>query len=85
MFNNLKITIRNLRRNGIYSVINIAGLTISLAAVIIIALWVENELTFNRWYTNSKNLYISGIKAHDYTMLKGCEVLPICRTEISLS
>jgi len=33
---NQKITIRNLRRNAIYSVINIAGLAISLAAVIII-------------------------------------------------
>jgi len=35
------------------------GLAFSLAAVIIIALWVDNELDFNRWYKNSKNLYVT--------------------------
>ena len=56
---NLKIAIRNLFRNGIYSGINVAGLAVSLTAVIIIALWVENELTFDRWYSNTDNLYLT--------------------------
>ena len=73
MFSNLKITIRNLRRNGIYSVINIAGLAVSLSAVIIIALWVDNELTFNRWYSNSERLYVAGLSGNDYTLLKASE------------
>jgi ABC-type antimicrobial peptide transport system permease subunit len=59
MYYNLKIAIRNLSRNGIYSVINVVGLAISLAAVIIIALWIDNELTFNRWYSNSDRLYVT--------------------------
>ena len=58
MYHNLKIAIRNLCRNGIYSVINITGLAVSLAAVIIITLWVDNELTFNRWYSNSDRLFV---------------------------
>jgi hypothetical protein len=59
MFNNLKMAIRNLFRNGVYSVINITGLAVSLAAVIIIALWIDNELNFNRWYSSSDRLYVA--------------------------
>ena len=33
MFYQLKITLRNLRQNGLYSAINIGGLAVSLAAV----------------------------------------------------
>ena len=73
MFYNLKIAIRNLRRNGIYSVINIAGLAVSLAAVIIIALWVENELTFNRWYKKSERLYVTGSYSGSYTSLRSSD------------
>ena len=75
MFSNLKITIRNLRRNGIYSVINITGLAVSLAAVIIIALWVDNELYFNRWYKNSDRLYVTGSSANDDTDMSISEPL----------
>ncbi len=72
---NLKIAFRNFRRNGIYSIINIVGLAVSLAAVIIIALWLENELTFNRWYRSSDRLYVAGVSGKDYTWLKGSEPL----------
>lgn len=43
---------RNLLRNKSYGLINILGLTIGLAAVILIALWVHDELTFNKYYEN---------------------------------
>jgi len=75
MLNNLKITIRNLHRNGIYSVINIAGLAVSLMSVIIIALWVEKELNFNKWYSLSDRLYLTGISDSDETILNGSEPL----------
>ena len=55
---NLKIAIRNLRRNSLYSVINIAGLTVSLAACILITLWVYDELSFDRFHKNKENLYL---------------------------
>jgi ABC-type antimicrobial peptide transport system permease subunit len=58
MFYHLKIAIRNLRRNGLYSVINIVGLTVSLAACILISLWVYDELSFDRFHKKKENLYL---------------------------
>ncbi|MDR3181175.1 MAG: ABC transporter permease, partial [Prevotellaceae bacterium] len=54
---NLKIAIRNLQRNGLYSWINVAGLAVSLTACIFIALWVEDELSYDRFHRNAGNLY----------------------------
>jgi len=51
-----KITFRNLRRGGIYSAINIAGLAISLAACILILLWVWDELSYEKFYKRSKDI-----------------------------
>ena len=58
MFYNLKIAIRNLRRNGVYSAINISGLTVSLAACILITLWVFDELSYDGFHANKENLYM---------------------------
>ena len=73
---NLKIAIRNISRNGIYAVINIAGLAVGLAAVIIIVLWIDNELHFNRWYPNFDRLYLTGYSySNRSTLLRGSEPL----------
>lgn len=48
----LKSSWRNLIRNKSYGLINIAGLTIGLAAVILIALWIHDELSYNKYYKN---------------------------------
>ena len=48
MFYHLKIILRNLHRNGIYSIINIAGLAVSLTTFILIMLWVWDELNFDK-------------------------------------
>ncbi len=53
----LKIAIRNLRRNGIYSGINIVGLAISLAAFILIMLWVWDELSYDRFHRYADRIY----------------------------
>ncbi|MDR0231033.1 MAG: ABC transporter permease [Dysgonamonadaceae bacterium] len=58
MFYNLKIAIRNLRRNGLYSVINIIGLTVSLATCILITLWVYDEWSYDRFHANKENIYL---------------------------
>ena len=75
MFYHLKIFLRSLRRNRTYTAINIAGLAVSLAAVIIIALWVDNELNFNRWYNNTDRLYVTGITSSYSTVLNSSEPL----------
>jgi putative ABC transport system permease protein len=46
--NYLKTAIRNLRRNKVFSAINIAGLAIGLCGSIFIFLWVQDELSYDR-------------------------------------
>src|SRR6185312_11484048 len=48
---------RNLIKNKFYSVINIAGLTLGLAIGILILLWVQDELSFDTFHKNAKNIY----------------------------
>jgi len=57
MLYHLKIFLRKLRLNGIYSVINIGGLAIGMAATAIIMLWVYNQWSYDRFHTKDKNLY----------------------------
>jgi len=47
--NNLRFAFRNLKRQKIYSFINIAGLAVSLAACWLIALYIMDELSFDRF------------------------------------
>jgi putative ABC transport system permease protein len=49
MGNNLRFAYRNLKRHRIYGLINIAGLAVSLAACWLIALYVSDELSFDRF------------------------------------
>ncbi len=54
---NLVITWRNLRKSKAYSIINITGLAVSLAACILLLLWVQDELSFDRFHKNADNIY----------------------------
>jgi putative ABC transport system permease protein len=58
MFNTyLKIAYRNITRNKTYSIINISGLAIGLAASILILLWVQNELSYDKFHKNADQVY----------------------------
>ena len=58
MFNNyLKIAWRNLWRNKSFSFINILGLTIGITCTILILLWVQDELTYDKFQKNYGNIY----------------------------
>ncbi|MEE9372280.1 MAG: ABC transporter permease [Saprospiraceae bacterium] len=50
--NNLKIGFRTLRKNKVYTTINILGLAIGIAAVLLIYHMVKYELSFNKGFTN---------------------------------
>jgi ABC-type antimicrobial peptide transport system permease subunit len=59
MFKNyFKIAFRNLFRNKAFSVINICGLAVGMASAILILLWVQNELSFDRFYSKTNRLYM---------------------------
>lgn len=58
MFKNyLKIAFRNILRYKTYSAINVVGLASGIAACILIYMFVSHELSFDRFNTNSKNIY----------------------------
>jgi putative ABC transport system permease protein len=55
--NLITIAIRLLKKNSLFSIINILGLSIGLAASIIIYLWVYDELSYDEFHENSENIY----------------------------
>ncbi|MBT3755257.1 MAG: FtsX-like permease family protein [Candidatus Cloacimonetes bacterium] len=58
MFKNfIKVAIRNLKNRKFYSMINIIGLAIGLTCTILIALFVQNELSYDKHHKNYKKIY----------------------------
>ncbi|MBO9152288.1 ABC transporter permease [Chitinophaga sp. GCM10012297] len=50
--NYLKIAWRNLRKNKMFSLINIAGLSTGMAVALLIGLWIWDEVTFSKQHAN---------------------------------
>ncbi|MDD4602186.1 MAG: ABC transporter permease [Bacteroidales bacterium] len=57
MNHNLKLAIRNLLRQRTGSLINIIGFSISLASCLVIILFVQYELSFDKYNKNYKSIY----------------------------
>jgi len=58
MFRHLfTIAVRNLRKHLNYSLLNIAGLAIGLASFLFIMLYVSDELKYDRFHDNYRNIY----------------------------
>jgi ABC-type antimicrobial peptide transport system permease subunit len=55
--NYFKTAWRNLLHNKAFSVINISGLAIGMASAILIFLWIQNEMSYDRFHENIDNLY----------------------------
>lgn len=58
MFRNyLKIAVRNFVQQKYYSLINILGLALGIAACILILLFVEDEISYEKGFTKNKEIY----------------------------
>lgn len=81
MFKNyFKIAWRTLRKHKGYTVINIIGLTMGLACFLMIGLYVQDELSYDKYHKNFDNIYrvvhgyaedvsakdAANLKQHDY-------------------
>ena len=55
--NYLKTALRNLRRNKVFSFINISGLALGMACSLLILLWVKSEYNVDSFNKNSSRLY----------------------------
>lgn len=53
----LTIALRILRKQKIYTIINIAGLSVGMACSLFILLWVWDELSFDRYHKNADRIY----------------------------
>lgn len=56
--NYLKIAWRNLIRQKLFSIINITGLAVGLAACMMILFYVTHELSYNSFHKDAKNIFI---------------------------
>ncbi|OOG76390.1 ABC transporter permease [Algoriphagus sp. A40] len=55
--NHLLIAFRNLKKHKFYSLINILGLSVGVAVCLIISLFVINEISYDRHFTNADRIY----------------------------
>ncbi len=55
--NYFKIALRNLRKNKAFSFINIFGLAIGLTCFMLISVFVYNELSYDKYPANAKDIY----------------------------
>jgi ABC-type antimicrobial peptide transport system permease subunit len=55
--NHFKIAWRNLLRNKGFAFTNLLGLTIGITCTILIFLWVQDELTYNKFHANYNSIY----------------------------
>ena len=53
----LKIALRNIKKHKGYSFINVAGLAIGMACCILILLWVQHEVSYDRFHKNADDVY----------------------------
>ena len=65
MFRHYLVTAaRNFAHHKLYSFINIVGLAVGLACAILIALFLRDELSYDRWIPGSSHLYRVEMTAH---------------------
>jgi putative ABC transport system permease protein len=57
IWNYIKIALRKLKVQKGFSIINISGLAIGLAACILILLWVQDELSYDTFHKNKDQIY----------------------------
>ncbi len=58
MFRNyLKIALRNMKRQKAYSILNITGLTIGMTCCILLLLYIQFELSYDKYHENSDLIY----------------------------
>lgn len=60
--NHIKISYRNLKKNKIYASINILGLSIGIASVMLIAIYVNYETSYDKFFKDSDRVYRAALE-----------------------
>lgn len=87
MFGNyLKTALRNIKKYKGFSSINIIGLAVGIASCLLIFLWVQDELSYDRFHENADDIYTVVM---DWTSFGGgpsnktyAPFAPVCKEKI---
>jgi putative ABC transport system permease protein len=74
--NYLLISFRNLRKHFTYSLINIFGLGLGLATVILLSIWIQHELSFDTFHVKSDRIYRASLEYSFGGQVAGTSVSP---------
>lgn len=55
---------RNLKKHKAYSLINILGLAVGLSAAVLILLYLQFELSYDRFHQNADRIYRVAVKSY---------------------
>ena len=66
----LKIAWRSLKRNPLFSLINILGLSTGMASAFLIYFWVSDEVLVDKFHVNEPNLYQVMMKSEENGMIR---------------
>ena len=68
LYNYLITAIRNIRKHKVFSFINVTGLVMGMSVCMFMLLWVQDELSFDRFHEHTDNIYrvISEIHTADH-------------------
>ncbi len=75
LIHHFKIICRHILSNKLQSILNIAGLSVGISSFILILLYVNHELTFDRFHKNFNNVYKLTLGNSFYTMAPFAVVL----------
>ncbi|MEQ9442694.1 MAG: FtsX-like permease family protein [Cyclobacteriaceae bacterium] len=77
--NHFKIAWRNLIKRKLHAIINIAGLAVGIASFLLIALYVFNELSYDRYHQNADNIYrvVEDLRTDNELLFQAFSSLPM--------
>jgi putative ABC transport system permease protein len=82
MFRNyFRIAIRNIVKHKAFAFINISGLAIGMACSIFILLWVQNELSYDRFHANADRIYRLTGDAGDFKAAVNCAPMAVAMSK----
>jgi ABC-type lipoprotein release transport system permease subunit len=55
--NYFKTALRHIKKNRSFSLINISGLALGIACCILILMWIQDELSWDRFHENSRSIF----------------------------
>ncbi|MBN1272085.1 MAG: ABC transporter permease [Candidatus Aminicenantes bacterium] len=79
LWNYSKVTLRKIKRQKGYSLINIAGLAVGMACYILMFLWVQDELGFDGFHKNKNTIFrvISETQTAERTITNARSPVPL--------